>query len=589
MFVGQNSTKNSTRKTVGPIAVRIATLLASLGWSLAGVSNARAQDATPFVAYISERGCQMHCGPGKQYYTTGVLLPGVEVRVYRRAPGGWLGIRPTDDSFCWVPNDDLRVATDQRTAKVVRDGVVAWIAAAGGHAPNRWQVRLQIGEAVRIHGPPEKLPLNGQAARWWRRIAAPAGEFRWIRESALADPLGRVVVKSEPTEKRAAIQTVSHETGAATQAAAREPNAFDPPEGDPKSLSALTEPAKRAENEPRTPEQRASNGEADIEIVERAAKRLEAAFDQLDALVRPAQFGTWRRRGEAAETASSPLEDEAVRKPREVRFRDRSQTPAGSAEGLEPSASARQAALGGEPQLWGGPLLQREFHHELIQLDADLSLMVAKPLKYWRLSELKRRAVELSQRGPTPLDRGRAALLLDSIHGFDQLYVRRIAADDDAEEERRFSEQDDAAERDNRRNADESRSSTGGASETTNKDPMRIREPTGSGVRRPAQLGIPKPDSRGGPDQQDRTAGEPSPFDAQGVLKRVTSERRIAPPYALVDDHGNIVTLIAPAPGLNLQTYLGKSIGVFGPQRQLPSFRRGLLTAQRVVQMDRIR
>ncbi len=591
----------AVRKSTRSRAAISLTLLAGLCLSSLGPLCNSAAGQTASTAYISGHGCQMRCGPGAQYYVTGTLPAGAEVRVYRRAPGGWLGIRPPEASFCWVPNDDLQVAeNDERTAKVVRDGVVPWIAAAAGRAPDRWQVRLQIGETVRLLGPPERLALNGQPARWWRRIAAPAGEFRWIQQSALSEPPGRIVVKSDKMAAEGetlAVQSVSHSREpnepTSDQLAGKsnsvEPNMFDFEVGnsraladEPRSKSAEQEADDSAtvSDEAGDQEKRPSS-RISLERMERAADRLEAAFAQLDELVQPAQYGTWRRRGgdDRKDGSGKTPTDE---KPRSVRFRDRKRTRLGSSDDQSHLASAIRDSSSAEPKLLGSPLPEDEFHTELVQLDADLSLMVAKPLRYWKLADLQRRAVELSQRGPTALDRGRAALLLDSIHGFDQLMVRRLAADDDDKEDRKFARASESRER----TTDEPKA---GETLDDDKDPMRFRVPTGSGLQRPAQLGGPEKDKQGEAIRRDRTASENSPYDAQGVLKRVTSTTRVAPPYALVNEHGNIITLVAPAPGLNLQTYLGKNIGLFGPQRRLPSFRSGLLTAQRVVRMDRIR
>ncbi len=53
-------------------------------------------------------------------------------------------------------------------------------------------------------------------------------------------------------------------------------------------------------------------------------------------------------------------------------------------------------------------------------------------------------------------------------------------------------------------------------------------------------------------------------FDATGRLMRVLPAQWGVPRYALVDEAGNIQAFLTPAPGLNLEYYLGRQIGVHG-------------------------
>lgn len=70
-------------------------------------------------------------------------------------------------------------------------------------------------------------------------------------------------------------------------------------------------------------------------------------------------------------------------------------------------------------------------------------------------------------------------------------------------------------------------------------------------------------------------------YDAVGILRPVVSQRGNAPPYALVDDAGQIVTFITPSPSLNLQHHLGQRVGVSGTRGFLPEFRsRNIQTAR---------
>lgn len=75
-------------------------------------------------------------------------------------------------------------------------------------------------------------------------------------------------------------------------------------------------------------------------------------------------------------------------------------------------------------------------------------------------------------------------------------------------------------------------------------------------------------------------------FDAVGVLRPVVSKNGNAPPYALVDDSGKIVTFITPSPTLNLQQMLGQRVGVNGTRGFLPQYQNRNIQTARVAPVD---
>ncbi len=79
---------------------------------------------------------------------------------------------------------------------------------------------------------------------------------------------------------------------------------------------------------------------------------------------------------------------------------------------------------------------------------------------------------------------------------------------------------------------------------------------------------------------------EPSRHDAVGVLRPVVSKRGNAPPYALIDAQGDVVTFLTPSPSLNVQPYLGQRIGVSGTQDYLPEYRRKNIQTARITPID---
>ena len=89
-------------------------------------------------------------------------------------------------------------------------------------------------------------------------------------------------------------------------------------------------------------------------------------------------------------------------------------------------------------------------------------------------------------------------------------------------------------------------------------------EPIGTGVI---------PASSGGADDY---------FSDVGWLMPVHSTKRIAPPFALLDDTGQVKCYVTPSPGLNLRRYVREFVSVRGQRRKVASLRATLVTADRV-------
>jgi hypothetical protein len=79
---------------------------------------------------------------------------------------------------------------------------------------------------------------------------------------------------------------------------------------------------------------------------------------------------------------------------------------------------------------------------------------------------------------------------------------------------------------------------------------------------------------------------DPNRFDGVGKLAPVFAQRPNAPRYALIDESNQVVSFVSPAPGVNLQPYLGKSVGVSGQRGYLPELGKPIVTAQRISSVD---
>ena len=76
---------------------------------------------------------------------------------------------------------------------------------------------------------------------------------------------------------------------------------------------------------------------------------------------------------------------------------------------------------------------------------------------------------------------------------------------------------------------------------------------------------------------------EDSPYDAEGWLMPVHSTKRVAPPFAVLDDDGRVRAYVTPAQGLNLRRYAKQYVGLIGQRRYVDSLRAPHITAERVI------
>jgi len=82
-------------------------------------------------------------------------------------------------------------------------------------------------------------------------------------------------------------------------------------------------------------------------------------------------------------------------------------------------------------------------------------------------------------------------------------------------------------------------------------------------------------------------SAETSIYDAAGWLMKVHTADQPAPPYAILDDNGQVLEFVSPAPGLNLHRYLKKRVGIFGYQSYLADLKTPHITVYRIVDLAR--
>jgi hypothetical protein len=179
----------------------------------------------------------------------------------------------------------------------------------------------------------------------------------------------------------------------------------------------------------------------------------------------------------------------------------------------------------------------------LDELELELSLMVAGEMRAWRLADLRQRVDANLLRYESTAERVRARQLLERIAEFEQLQSRMAPA-----------------------------------------TPAAPPAPSAS-----AGVPAPPPAPAAPVAAAENAAGTAVAvkYDGSGWLVPVHSATGTAPPFALLDAQGEVLGYVSPTPGLNLQRYLRKQVGIFGQRGYVQSLNKPHVTAERIVDLDR--
>jgi hypothetical protein len=229
----------------------------------------------------------------------------------------------------------------------------------------------------------------------------------------------------------------------------------------------------------------------------------------------------------AAPMAKPSLPPQVSLDPKELPEPKRSQ-PAEDASVETPPASPAVAPQ--QPDLAAStrtpPIDSAEFKKRLRQLDVDLTSMVAEDSSKWNLTLLRQRGEDLVDCGPSPLERGKARLLLDRIAEF-----------------------------------------------------ASTLPPEAEGPFRPAGVEGTAAEVAKQPDFVTR-------YDAVGYLMPIVGARPGSPQYQLTDKDGRSLSLVTARPGINLNAYVKKQVGLFGQRGYVASMKKQHIVAERVVNLD---
>lgn len=507
--------------------------LAGLGFLLFYGGLAHAEPRFPYELKAGGRGLEVYSGPGKEFYATERLPTGTKIEVHRREAGGWLAIRPPAGSYSWIRQSQVQRTNEPNTAKVVEDGALCRVGSRlvrpSAHV---CQVRLRKDELIEVLEEQKALDAdNSGAEEVWCRIAPPAGEFRYVLAEDLPQNTAFEAVEGSPT--------VPARTAASTSVPAR-PSAPDGTPIQPRPMPE-TETIKTPEDpkpaaspeagawQPRLTRQ--SKSEA-APVTDHGPETQEPIkiVEPIPRISRPAKTRT--DAAGASEPASQAAAAETPQVPIDAAMRQKTSEPAASgAPAAQPAAA--DGKVGDEATSWTAR--DKGQHEDLRQIDLELSLMVAREVKAWRLESLRKRVEAILAKVSQDHEKAQATHLLKRIREFEDLENRLVHAGLDSL--------------------------------------------TGAGIDpRNAVVGA----SAGAV-----VVGANTRFDGTGWLVAVHSGSRAAPPYALLNAEGDVLQYVSPSPGLNLHRYERKQVGLYGQRSHLPSVNKPHLTAERVVDLER--
>lgn len=200
----------------------------------------------------------------------------------------------------------------------------------------------------------------------------------------------------------------------------------------------------------------------------------------------------------------------------------------------------------------------RGFWTQLQALELELSLMVAKQPRDWRFDDIRRDAQNLYDSAGADEEFDAARYLLGKLAKFES--VRRERVDLDTRVARSTAA------------TNKPRASLAGP-------PPQVDTRPGVGTNGQAPAASPSAAKAAAIVADDR-------YDASGRLVAIPTGGDGAPPYAIVDERNNVRQYISPAPRVNLQAYVGRTVGITGVASPSPDSTRSHVVAQRIDVLD---
>ncbi len=612
---------------------------------LAG-SLARAADlpAVPFEARVA-RDTLARSGNGERFYVTNRLKEGDRVVVERIDPSGWAGIQPPSGSFSWIRSQYVQRQGNRGT--VTEDNVVVRVGSAFGDEHEVEQIRLFRGDVVEIlgehvlHSDERRIPMlkirppKGELR--WLPIAdiVPLGPIG-PRPGGAALPAGTTPAgRSRPATNSPRVPTdpfaidVSPSDGPHLKDAGREKDtrpvptrattpdttAFQPPlpaeqlpatdtrpatiqaDAAARSASESNSSRQRVRTRPvrRDPPRRDPFAEAPIdplapERTETSARPSDTGRGAAPLVDGPTGGGLRPQVGAPASGVPSRPASEAdprqdpsasgLRSARQGVSPPSREAPSGSdAPSHQPTSPVTEAA----PE-------SRDWLNELQAIDNELNAMLQRSKSQWSFDAFDRRYRTLQAAVPHQSVKRLIELRLRLLEYYRE---EKRAYDAALAEFRRIVEETD------RRNAELARrraSTIPRAARPARSAPAGNGPGTPDGLTGQAAASAPSDRSASAvtrvmkpPAQSPPAGARTTPargqvqFDGAGILQRSATRYPGAPPYVLLAPNGRILTYLRPDPRINLERYVGRAVGVFGPRRFAPELQADLLDVKGVM------
>jgi hypothetical protein len=259
------------------------------------------------------------------------------------------------------------------------------------------------------------------------------------------------------------------------------------------------------------------------------------------AMVRPDAAASsdgplWPPARRSAAALAEETADPTLRASTDPRSAPGGQEPAAQAAAAAPAAGPEYATRQFGPSQTTREISPEEFQAQLDQLDSALSVMLVEEPSVWKFDEMGLRARDLVNQAETAVERGRARQLVARIEQSEDVKVRYDT----------IHNLKTKTEREN-----------GQLAQTVS-------------ARAASRLPV-------SPNQG---------FDGTGRLARVVSTKFGAPQYALVDNQNNVICYVTPAPGVNMQYYIGRRVGITGERGYDTYARAQHLMAQHVTPLE---
>ncbi|HWL09880.1 MAG TPA: hypothetical protein VNQ76_15850 [Planctomicrobium sp.] len=183
-----------------PLSRFLATFSMALNLSLPGLSlpgllllvtpaSYGAEKTFPYQAIVVNDEAEVRCGPGNQFYATGVIKQNESVVVHRHDHGGWYMIAPPAGSFSWIEASVVEKTSSNRGVVSLSPGegqgsrAVVRIGSRLSDDHAYYGRELSNGDEVVILG---EKSLNGpRGPVEMLMISPPSQEFRWVKGEAL--------------------------------------------------------------------------------------------------------------------------------------------------------------------------------------------------------------------------------------------------------------------------------------------------------------------------------------------------------------------------------------------------------------------